>query len=304
MNGHVIGIEGTRLTLDGRPFFFQGLSFFNAIYNPAFNAERGMWLRKFLAAGVNALRIWCQWNFAPPRTFVGVDPDHVMYGDDGAVRERWFARLSEILSDMDRLGMVAEVTALSHERENQLRLAAQERAVRELARLLRPHRNVILQIWNEDSREIRRHCEAARAEDGSRLLTNSPGFSSNLGDDAQNRMLDLLTPHTVRGQDPRFWEVAPRQIQTLLELYRKPVIDDEPARDGTIEFGGIQGGTRAEWHIAQIEAVRRVGGYHTYHHDMFQNQDADRTPAHGVPDPDFGPLHRRVFDYLAAHTSW
>ncbi len=238
MDGHTIAIAATRLTLDGRPFFFQGLSFFNAIYNPAFNADRELWLRKFLASGVNALRIWCQWNFEPPRTFVGVDPDHVMYAEDGAVRE--------------------------------------------LTRLLRPYRNVILQIWNEDSHEIKRLFESAKAEDGSRLITNCPGFSCNLGDDAQNRLLDLLTAHTVRGQDPRFWEVAPRRIQTLIELYQKPVIDDEPARDGTIKFGGIEGGTRAEWHIAQIEAVRRVGGYHTYHHDMFQNQDPDCTPAHGI----------------------
>jgi hypothetical protein len=176
--------------------------------------------------------------------------------------------------------------------------------VRELTWLLRPHRNAILQIWNEDSTEIKRHYEAAKAEDSSRLVTNSPGFSSNLGDDGQNRMLDLLTPHTVRRQDPRFWEVAPRQVQSLLELYSKPVIDDEPARDGTIKFGGIEGGTRAEWHIAQVEAVRKVGGYHIYHHDMFQNQDPDRTPAHGIPDPDFRDLHRKVFDYLAAHTRW
>jgi hypothetical protein len=304
MSSHAIGIDGTRLTLDGEPCFFQGLSFFNAIYNPAFNADRPMWLRRFLGSGVNALRIWCQWNFEPPRTFVGVDPDHVMYGDDGSVREEWFGRLAEILSDMDSLGMVAEVTALSHEKEKQLAVPAQERAVRELTRLLRPHRNAILQIWNEDSTEIKRHYEAAKAEDSSRLVTNSPGFSSNLGDDGQNRMLDLLTPHTVRRQDPRFWEVAPRQVQSLLELYSKPVIDDEPARDGTIKFGGIEGGTRAEWHIAQVEAVRKVGGYHIYHHDMFQNQDPDRTPAHGIPDPDFRDLHRKVFDYLAAHTRW
>ena len=43
-------IEGTRLLLDGQPFSFQGLSFFNAIYNPTFNRsadERMRWLRTF-----------------------------------------------------------------------------------------------------------------------------------------------------------------------------------------------------------------------------------------------------------------
>jgi hypothetical protein len=126
-----------------------------------------------------------------------------------------------------------------------------------------------------------------------------------LGDDAQNEILDLLTPHTVRGGVDRFWETAPRQIAGLIEKFRKPVIDDEPARTGLVQFGGIEGGTKPEQHIAQVEAVRRAGGYHTYHHDMFQRAYGDpATPPLGLPDPDFSPFHRQVFDYLKAHLEW
>ena len=71
-----------------------------------------------------------------------------------------------------------------------------------------------------------------------------------------------------------------------------------------VHFGGIEGGTRPEYHIRQCEAVRRAGGYHIYHHDMFQNQDPDRTPPEGIPDPDFRSFHREVFDYLREHTHW
>ena len=30
----VLAVNGTRLEMDGQPFYFQGLSFFNALYNP------------------------------------------------------------------------------------------------------------------------------------------------------------------------------------------------------------------------------------------------------------------------------
>jgi hypothetical protein len=304
----VLAIEGTRLTLDGRPFALQGLSFFNALYNPTFNrdaAGRLRWLRTFKDTGVNTLRVWCQWDFAPPRTFVDVAPECTLYTDEGAVRDEPFRTLAEIIAAADSLGMVLEVTLFSHEKQPNLAVAAQERGAREVARRLLPHRNLILQIWNEDSTEVRRLYEAVKAVDPARLVTNSPGVANVLGDEAQNRLLDLLTPHTVRRQAERFWEEAPRQIAALLQQYRKPVIDDEPARTGLLQFGGIEGGTTPERHIEQIRRVRAAGGYHIYHHDMFQRPYGDpATPPSGLPDPDFSPFHRRVFDFLRDNREW
>ena len=292
---HILRVDGTKLMLDDRPFYYQGLSFFNAIYNPGFqagmDARRG-WLRKFKNNGINVLRVWCQWDFSPPRTFVDVGPDTTMYTSEGEIVESSFQRLAEILVDADTLEMVIEVVAFSHEKipgEENLPVPQQERALAALTQRLRPYRNVLLQIWNEDSTNV----------------LDSLGFAGHLGDEAQNRALDVLTPHTVRGRAERFWEVAPQQIADLLETYDKPVIDDEPARTGIRQFGGIEGGTQPEYHIAQIEAVRAVGGYHTYHHDMFQRSyGAPSTPPTGIPDPDFSPFHRQVFDYLRDHPTW
>ncbi len=62
---------------------------------------------------------------------------------------------------------------------------------------------------------------------------------------------------------------------------------------------------RPERHIEQIRRVRALGAYHTYHHDMFQhNYGYATTPPSGVPDPDYSPFHRRVFDYLRDHRTW
>jgi hypothetical protein len=302
----VLEIKGTRLLLDGEPFCFQGLSFFNAVYNPNFNRsvdERLEWLHKFKENGINALRVWCQWDFDRP--FVDVDPDHTMYTPEGEIRDEHFRTLAEIVETLDNLGMVAEVTLFSHEKQPNLPVHVQERGTRNVARKLLPYRNLILQLWNEDSTEVTQYFEAVKAVDPARIVTNSPGFSNVLGDERQNRMLDLLTPHTVRRGVDRFWEVAPQQIASLLTQFEKPVIDDEPARTGTVQFGGIEGGTRPEQHVEQIERVRAAGGYHTYHHDMFQTgYGSPAIPPSGIPDPDYSPFHRRVFDYLRDHRQW
>jgi hypothetical protein len=305
----VLGIEGTRLALGGEPFPYTGLSFFNALYNPVFNRDadgRRRWLQKFRDNGVNALRVWCQWDFAPPRTFIDVTPDRSMYTDAGQIQEEPLERLIALIEAVDGVGMVLEVTLFSHEKLPNLPPDALERGARALTERLVPYRNLVIQLWNEDSTEWRRLFEAVKAADPGRLVTSSPGVANVLGDDEQNAAYDLLTPHTIRrSPDATFWEVAPRQIASLIERFGKPVVDDEPARNGPVQFGGIEGGTRPEWHVEQIRRVREVGGYPTYHHDMFQyGYAAPTTPPTGVPDPDFSPFHRKVFDYLRDTKGW
>ncbi len=132
--------------------------------------------------------------------------------------------------------------------------------------------------------------------DPARLVTNSPGAANVLGSEQENRVLDFLSPHTVRKGE--FWTAAPDQIRKLLADYRKPVVDDEPARCGTQSFGG-NGETRIEQHLEQLAAVRKFGGYHVYHHDMFQLGYGDSSiPPNGIPDPEFSKFHLKAFEYL------
>lgn len=302
-----LSISGTTLLLNGQPCHLQGLSFFNALYNPSFNASREVktaWLRKFKQNGINLLRVWCQWDFVD-RTFVDLAEDHSMYTPQGYVREEYMLRLSELLELLDQEDMLMELTLFSHEKKPYFSSNTLEFTSLDMARLLRPYRNLILQIWNEESQDWQRCFEGIKGDDPRRLVTNSPGGADNLGDDLQNQTLDLLTPHTARGGSERFWEAAPRQVARLMERFRKPVIDDEPARDGTPHYGGIPGGTRPEQHIEQIRRVRALGGYHIYHHDMFQlGYGSPTIPPSGIPDPDFSPFQREVFDFLQGHPTW
>src|SRR3954464_7805484 len=83
-----LSISGTRFLLDGKPFPYTGVSFFNAVYNPAFNAssaERKRWLGKFRDYGVNVLRVWAQWDSR--RGFADAVPGATLYEPDGRLRE-------------------------------------------------------------------------------------------------------------------------------------------------------------------------------------------------------------------------
>lgn len=300
---HVLGVAGTRLTLDGGPFPLTGVSFFNALYNPRFNQspeERLRWLRTFRDWGINTLRVWCQWDFEPPRNFIDVTPDRTLYRDDGEVRDEHFSTLAALIREADSLAMVIEVTLFSHEKKAQLPAEALARGARGVAERLVPYRNVIVQLWNEDSTEWERLLRAVKQADPDRLVTSSPGVANVLGSDEHNAAMDLLTPHTVRRSAERpFWEVAPEQIASLIARWGKPVIDDEPARNGPMQFGGIEGGTQPKQHIEAIKGTRAAGGYPIYHHDMFQyGYDAPTTPPSGIPEPAWSPFHREVFAYL------
>lgn len=302
-----LSIHGTRLLLDNQPFFLQGLSFFNALYNPAFNQSSDAkiaWLKKFKANGVNTLRVWCQWDFID-RPFVDLKVENTLYDHQGGIKDDVMRRIIDLIELLTAEGMLLELTLYSHEKKPYYSPEILAKGGAAAARHLKPCRNLILQIWNEESFGWQSCFEAIKAEDPTRLVTSSPGVANVLGDDLQNSTLDLLTPHTVRKDAPRFWEVAPQQIAGLIEKFKKPVIDDEPARNGTTRFGGIEGGTRPEQHIEQIRRVRAVGGYHIYHHDMFQmGYGHPSIPAHGIPDPDFDGFQRKVFDYLRDHQTW
>ncbi|MBM3859350.1 MAG: hypothetical protein FJ395_06835 [Verrucomicrobia bacterium] len=229
-----------------------------------------------------------------------------MYLPDGRLREAPLATLKAILADADRLGMVVELCFFSQEsfREN-IRLDRDQSmtAVTALTRALRPHRNLTFQIWNEHHDDnVLPLVRAIKALDPQRLVTSSPGFAGVLGPDDLNEALDYPTPHTSRQNKGRPWELAPREIASLLEKFHKPVVDDEPARCGTSKFGGPKEPTSPEDHIRQITAVRRIGGYITYHHDMFQTgYGSPAVPPSGIPDPEFSPYHRAVFEFIAKH---
>ena len=299
-----IGVSGTRFLLNGKQFPFTGVSFFNAIYNPNFNEsseQRKKWLQKFQKYGINVLRVWAQWD--NKRGFVDACPECTLYHPDGRLRQENIDRLKSILTDADAEGTVVELALFSHESyADKIRLGVPEadKAVAALTKELMPWRNLVLQVWNEHSERVLDHVKTIRSVDPKRLVTNSPGFAGVLGDIQQNSALDFLTPHTTRQTGGKHWEIGPKEVEYLLARFQKPVVDDEPARNGTSNFGGPKAPTDPMDQILQIYSVWRLGGYVVYHHDMFQTgYGTPAIPPSGIPDPEFSPYHRAVFEFLS-----
>jgi hypothetical protein len=205
-------------------------------------------------------------------------------------------RLKMLLTIAHELDMVVELALFTHYMVYPVR--TRDDYVDRITKELMPWRNCIFEVWNEYDDHTLRHYEAIKRLDEERLVTNSPGGADVLGRATENSVLDLLAPHTFRRGAGRFWETAPDQIKMLMDRYEKPVLDDEPARTGTPDFGGNPD-SQAEQHIIHIDRVREYGGYHNYHHDMFQTgYRSPAVPPLGIPDPTFSDFHRPIFEHL------
>ena len=237
-------------------------------------------------------RIFSQWDQKNP--WVDICPDCSLYQRDGTLREKNIARLKEILTNADALGMVVELEVFQHQswREGNLgateeeRAKSVERALPLLARELLPYRNLTFQLWGEMTFRTVEYTKLIKATDPKRLVTNSPGGSGVLGTTQENLALDYLAPHTTRQSGGRHWEIVPREFDYLLSPFRKPVVDDEPARNGTPMFGGPSSKEPTyPWdQILQIYEVWKKGGYITYIHICSRRLwNASSIPPSGIP---------------------
>ena len=301
-NSPVIGIKGTNFTLNQEPFDFTGVSFFNALYNPTFNRSQETqlrWLEKFNDHGITVLRIWGEWDNT--LGFVDTCDSCSLYNRDGSLRPLYLQRLKTLLTNAASLNMVVELALFSSEsKDKKLADKAADRAVKEITLALKPYRNLVVQIWNEYNYRTFDYFDIVKQHDPDRLVSNSPGGGGTLGEDKDNERLDFLSPHTTR--QGKHWEKAYKELKDLLEKFNKPVVDDEPARAGTPEsqrFGGPTRDTYPYDHILHIYNIWKIGGHVIYHHDMFQTgYEGSAIPPSGIPDPDFSPYHKAVYEFL------
>ena len=301
----VIGIKGTDFTLDGKPFSFIGVSFFNALYNDSFNVcevEQVKWLRKFKSYGISVLRIWGEWNNT--LGFVDAADSCILYNRDGSLKPLYLERLKTLLKNTAAENMVVEIALFASESQNKkLSDAAADNAVKNLTNALKPYRNILFQVWNELDYRTLDYFKIIKQHDPARLVSNSPGGGSTLGNDRENAILDYLSPHTSR--HGRHWEKAGQEVRGLIEKFKKPVVDDEPARNGTAKFGGPTDGSNPFDQILHIYNIWKAGGHPIYHHDMFQTgKGSPAVPPSGIPDPEHNPYHKAVFEFLKLHARY
>ncbi len=296
VSGVELGIAGAAFTLDGRPTFLLGASYYGALGAPEEFIRRD--LDDLQRHGFNWIRVWATWS-AFTNDVSAVDTE-------GRAREPFLSRLTWLVAESDRRGLVVDVTL---SRGNGVTgpprlatLAAHQRAVETLVRALASHRNWYLDLGNErnirDARfvrveELRQLREAVKRLDPRRLVT-----ASHAGGDltpevvrqyALEAKLDFLAPHRPRepGSPAQTAAHTRAVLGWLNELGQPmPVHYQEPFRRG---YGAWQ--PAAADFLTDLQGARDGGAAGW----CFHNGD-DRHAADGEPRRSFDLRARRLFD--------
>jgi hypothetical protein len=237
----VLGIQGTRFSLNGAPTFLLGVSYYAALGAP--DETVGSDIQRIKANGFNWIRVWATWD--------SLDQNCSAVDGHGRAREPFFSRLKNLVSQCDRLGLVVDVT-LTRSEHGLADFAAHENAVQTLVSALKSNRNWYLDLANEydigdarhvPSAEIKRLRDEARRLDPALPVTASFGghdlASSDLREALITEGLDFVCPH--RPRTPKSAGETEEQTRTCLKLMRElgreaPIHYQEPFRRGYTEW--------------------------------------------------------------------
>jgi len=221
VSGTTLGIKGTRFTLDGRPTFLVGVSYYGGLGASREFIEKD--LDDLRARRIHWIRVWATWA-AHENDVSAVD-------SQGKPREPYMAKLQWLVGQAGRRGIVVDVTlsrgngAVSKDGLLPTH-AAHLVAVETLARALEPYRNVYFDVGNERNIRDGRHvplaeCGALRDRikqiDPGRLVTASHAGDlsrEDVGEYLRTARVDFLSPHRPRnGASP--WQTAAKTREYL-----------------------------------------------------------------------------------------
>ena len=236
-----LAIDGTRFTVDGKPTFLLGISYYGAL-GASHDAIRSD-LDDMQRLGINWIRVWVTWS--------AFDNDVTAVNDEGKPRPPYFARLESLLAECDRRGVIVDVTLTRGGRvlgTTQIHsFQAHRQAVETLLSAFKSHRNWYLDLGNErniqDPRfvpfdDLKRLGDLAERIDPPRLIT-----ASHAGDipekDLRRYVLDVgvdfISPHRPRnpGSPKQTARRSREYLRSMKQLGRVvPVHYQEPFRRG------------------------------------------------------------------------
>lgn len=239
LHTHALGISGTQFTIDRKPVFLLGCSYYGAL-----GAGETTWkadLDDMQRAGINWIRVWATW--------AAFDTDVSAVDRTGRAREPYLHKLTQLLAECDRRGMIVDVTlSRGNGVTGPSRLAKideHRRAVETIIDALKSHGNWYLDLANErnigDERfvsfdDLKVLRARVRELDPTRIVTASHGGdidAKELGKYLQETGVDFVTPHRPRhDRSPAETEAATRKLlATMKQLGRVvPVHHQEPFR--------------------------------------------------------------------------
>lgn len=286
-----LGIRENQFTLNGKPTFLYGISYYGAL------GASAAFIRKDLTDmkknSFNWIRIWANWT--------GFDADISAVDDHGNPRKAFLDKLKWIVMECDRKGIIVDVT-LSHG-DGLNDFDAHQRAVETLITILRPYRNWYLDLANErdirDTRfigfgELKRLHEAAKKLYPQLLITASAGNDisrKNLKEYLQTVQVDFISPHRPRDQASPLQTKA-KSLEYLAWMKDLgqivPIHYQEPFRRGYTQWQ-----PKAEDYITDLNGARAGGAAGWCLHNGDQ-----REISNGIPRRSFDMREKRLFDQL------
>jgi len=222
----ILGVEGTRFTLNGKPTFLLGVSYYGGLGASEDFIRRD--LDDIQRSGFNWLRLWATWT--------AFDNDVSAVDARGRPREPFLGRLKWLVT------LTRNKSGVLPDYESHLR------AVETLVAALKPYRNWYLDLANErdvrDDRyvgiqELKRLRDRVRQLDPQRLVTASFGGHDLSAEDVRESLLtiglDFLCPHRPRSpESPGQTEAKTRECLALMKKAGRmvPLHHQEPFRRG------------------------------------------------------------------------
>lgn len=278
-----LGIKGEKFTLDGKPSFLLGISYYGGLASTGDNLRAD--LDDIRDHGFNWIRVWAVWRNASA------------FDAAGQPAEPHFARLVNLVRECDKRGLIVDVTfaATEHSRRlsGQERFATQWKSIEATVKALRNQRNWYLDLANERNNPGTSHVPAtvlrqwrdqAKKLYPSLLITASHWNDipmDRIGEYVDTIGVDFLSPH-----GDRLPEAVANRAQ-LTEQYRKalrdrkrvmPVMYQEPSRRDFIDGKGNKWQPSGEDLITELKNSRQGGAAGWCLHNGDNHFAADRMP--------------------------
>lgn len=294
--GTELGVRAERFTVDGKPAFLLGISYYGALGAPWRFIEQD--LDDMQEHGFNWIRVWANWS--------GVGA----LDRDGNPRQPYLTKLRRLVEECDRRGMIVDVTLTTGPwkgKPPERRRAAHMRAVETVTRTLKPLRSWYLDLSNErntrgagfvspeDLRTMRR-----RAKQICPNLLVTASHWEEIPREAMDDYLsvvevDFLTPHGNRTAEAtkKRAETTKRYRRWTRELGKVvPVHYQEPLRRDFI-YRKSRWQPTADDILRDLRGARRGGAAGWCFHNGRNNFAADRRPFRS-----FDMRDQRLFDQL------
>lgn len=297
--GTELGIDGKSFTVNGKPTFLLGISYYGALGAPKDFIRHD--LDDMQKYGFNWFRVWATWG--------AFDNEVSAVDREGKPREPYLAKLRWLVAECDRRGIIVDVTlSRGNGVTGPVRLQNAEalrRAAKTIVTSLKAHRNWYLDMGNERNIRDRRFVSVEELAvlrkfikrlDPNRLITAS--FVRDIKKDELKQILldvrvDFLAPHRPRHQKSSAQTAA--QTKKYYEMMKQlgrtvPVHYQEPFRRG---FTPKRWQPKAEHFLADLKAALKAGAAGW----CFHNGDQKDKP-HSKPRRSFDMRQARLFDQL------